>query len=170
MDARLLDLPGFSLRDGTRRDGQADPGVRVRRIAIGAGIAIPVLLIVAAAIALTSAIFSSSGSIRASDVEGTWVDEESVVLVLGSDGSAKVDGLTGQSASGVSSVVRGEGTWRLTTPDRVQVLLGNEADRMFVDLYAERQLGTVRLMQFSGDPDDPRSARVLEMMSAGGQG
>jgi hypothetical protein len=138
--------------------------VRLGRIAIGAGIAIPLLLIMTAAITLIVLFVSSSGPIRASDVEGTWADQGSVVLVFLPDGSAEVDGLTGQSASGVTAELSGKGTWRMTTSDRVQVLVGDEADRMFVDLYAERQSGTVRLMQFSGDPDDPRSAHVLNLI------
>lgn len=149
----------------TLRNDSADPVQRSGRIAIGIAIAIPALLIVIAALAVTMILDGNSEPIRESDVEGTWVDGGSVVLVLRSDGSAEVSGLKGQSATGVTDVVSGIGTWRLASSDSVQISLGTEADRMYVDLHAERQWGAVKLIAFSGDPDDPRSARVFDSRS-----
>ena len=142
---------------------RADRGARWGWIVIAFGIAIPIVLLMVGAIALIALFAGSARPITASDVEGTCMDDQSGVLVLNRDGSAEVRGLAGQSASGMPTVATGEGTGRLTSSDRVQVLIEYESDRLFVDVHAEWEREILRLVQFDGDPDDPDAARILEM-------
>lgn len=131
---------------------------------------VSVVLVVGALILVSNAastvfgLFSASlRPIQVSELDGTWVDGQSGVLILSSDGSAEVSQLAGHSATGATTLVDGRGSWRLTDSGIVQIIIATESRRAFVELHAERRDGAATLVAYTGDPDDPRSARVLSL-------
>lgn len=122
-----------------------------------------VITVSVAASGVFGVISGSLGPIRASELNGTWMDEESVVLLLSAEGLAEVNRLPGQSVTGHTILVDGSGSWRLTDSGIVRITVATDSGRAFVELHAERRSGAATLVAYTGDPDDPRSARVLQL-------